>query len=148
MPHGSEKELCPAPLLPPWLFRNANFSLITGVGALLGAILFTVMTFLPIYLQDAQGNTASQASMLLPNSLASMVVNMAVGRIITKTGSYKVFVIGNAASCTVGVFLLGLMTPGSGSRLRAYRMAASEIPTRCETRMNATRRRTSRLYRR
>ncbi|MFF0383305.1 MDR family MFS transporter [Streptomyces sp. NPDC004286] len=114
-----------APVLPPWLFRNPNFSLITGIGVVLGAVLFTVMTFLPIFMQDGQGFSASRASvLLLPNSAASLLTNMTVGRIITKTGRYKIFITGGAALCTVGVAMLSQLTPGSSL---AYLWSATVI---------------------
>jgi EmrB/QacA subfamily drug resistance transporter len=102
------------PVLPPRLFRNGNFSVITGVGLGLGALMFSVMTFLPMFMQEAQGASASDASLLLlPNSLAMMATNITAGRIISKTGRYKVFVVGGAALATASMVLLARMSSDS-----------------------------------
>jgi len=100
------------PMLPPRLFTNRNFSRITAVGFGLGALMYSLLTFLPIFMQEAQDRSAADASLLLlPNSLAMMITNIVVGRTITRTGSYKIFVVGGAVAAGLSTLLLSRMTP-------------------------------------
>ncbi|SHN16399.1 MDR family MFS transporter [Actinacidiphila paucisporea] len=100
----------PEPIMPLRIFRNANFSLISGVGFLVGFTMFGAMTFLPLYQQTVQGASATNSGLLLlPMLLAMMAVSMVAGRVTTSTGRYKIFPIVGGALITVGLFLLSTM---------------------------------------
>lgn len=104
------------PVLPLGLFRNGNFSLVTGIGLMVGAIMFAVMTFLPMFLQTAQGASASNAGLLLiPNFAAMMVTNMVVGRTISKTGRYKAITVSGAALALAGMLMMSQMSTDTSS---------------------------------
>ncbi|MET9535594.1 MDR family MFS transporter [Streptomyces sp. NPDC006649] len=112
------------PVLPLGLFRNANFSLATVIGFLLGAMMFAVMTFLPLFQQAAQGASPTYAGLqLLPVFLAMMVANVVVGRVITSSGKYKVFVIGGGALATAGLVLLSMLEPDTSRLFSSAAMA-------------------------
>ncbi|MFC6886561.1 MULTISPECIES: MDR family MFS transporter [Actinomadura] len=103
------------PVLPLGLFRDANFSLVTGIGFLLGFAMFGAMTFLPLFQQTVQGASASGSGMLgMPMFLAMVAVNMVVGPFITRTGRYKAFIVGGAALLAAGLALLATMDTGTG----------------------------------
>ncbi|CAG7615194.1 MDR family MFS transporter [Actinacidiphila bryophytorum] len=100
----------PEPIMPLRIFRNANFSLISAIGFLVGFTMFGAMTFLPLYQQTVQGASATNSGLLLlPMLLAMMAVSMVAGRVTTSTGRYKIFPIVGGALITVGLVLLSMM---------------------------------------
>ncbi|MFI0900730.1 MDR family MFS transporter [Streptomyces sp. NPDC020983] len=100
----------PEPIMPLRIFRNANFSLVSVIGFLVGFTMFGAMTFLPLYQQTVQGASATNSGLLLlPMLLAMMVVSMVAGRVTTATGRYKIFPIVGGALITVGLWLLSTM---------------------------------------
>jgi EmrB/QacA subfamily drug resistance transporter len=108
------ERLAAEPMLPPRLFANPNFARITAAGFGLGALMYSLLTFLPIFMQEAQNRGAANASLLLlPNSLTMMVSNIAIGRTITRTGRYKIFAVGGAFASAVSTLLLARMSPGT-----------------------------------
>ncbi|MFE2185093.1 MDR family MFS transporter [Streptomyces sp. NPDC059455] len=98
------------PVLPLHIFRNLNFSLVTGIGFLTGFVMFGSTTFLPLYQQTVQGATATNSGLLLlPMLLGMLVVSLVAGRVTTSTGKYKIFPIVGGLLITVGMFLLSTM---------------------------------------
>ncbi|MGC5012372.1 MDR family MFS transporter [Streptosporangium sp. DT93] len=98
------------PILPLHVFRDRNFTLISGVGFLLGFAMFGAINFLPLFQQTVQGATATNSGLLLlPMMGASMVVSLFVGRAITKTGRYKAYPVLGGAIMAVAMWLLSLM---------------------------------------
>src|SRR5439155_12409095 len=97
----------PEPIIPLGLFANRNFSLISGVGFLLGFAMFGAINFLPLYQQTVQGSSATNSGLLLlPMMGAAMVVFLFVGQTITRTGRYKAFPVIGGIVMTVAMFLL------------------------------------------
>ncbi|MFD8330609.1 MDR family MFS transporter [Streptomyces lydicus] len=98
------------PVLPLHIFRNSNFSLVTLIGFLVGFVMFGSMTFLPLFQQTVQGASATNSGLLLlPMLLSMMVVSLFAGRVTTRTGKYKVFVVVGGGLITAGLALLSLM---------------------------------------
>ncbi|GAA0832426.1 MDR family MFS transporter [Streptosporangium amethystogenes subsp. fukuiense] len=98
------------PIMPLNVFRDRNFSLISGVGFLLGFAMFGVINFLPLFQQTVQGATATNSGLLLlPMMGASMVVSLFVGRAITRTGKYKLYPVLGGVIMAIGMWLLSLM---------------------------------------
>jgi EmrB/QacA subfamily drug resistance transporter len=97
----------PEPILPLKVLANRNFALISGVGFLLGFAMFGALSFLPLYQQTVQGASATNSGfLLLPIMAGAMVVSIVVGRLITKTGRYRVFPIVGGVVLTGAVLLL------------------------------------------
>jgi EmrB/QacA subfamily drug resistance transporter len=97
----------PEPILPLQLFAVRNFSLISGVGFLLGFAMFGAINFLPLYQQTVQGSSATNSGLLLlPMMGAAMVVSLFVGQAITRTGRYKVFPVAGGVVMAVAMYLL------------------------------------------
>jgi EmrB/QacA subfamily drug resistance transporter len=108
----------PEPILPLNLFTNRNFSLVSAIGFLLGFAMFGAINFLPLYQQTVQGASATNSGLLLlPMMLAAMVVSLFVGRVITRTGRYKIFPVIGGVGMAVGTWLLSLQDAGT-SRLQ------------------------------
>ncbi|MFJ2033088.1 MDR family MFS transporter [Streptosporangium sp. NPDC087985] len=98
------------PIMPLNVFRNRNFSLISGVGFLLGFAMFGAINFLPLFQQTVQGASATNSGLLLlPMMGSAMVVSLFVGRAITKTGKYKIYPVLGGVIMAVAMWLLSMM---------------------------------------
>lgn len=103
------------PVLPLRLFRDRNFSLVGVVGFLLGLVIFIVMTFVPLYQQAVQGASPTASGLLLLPMLGSLsLVNVIAGKIINRTGRYRVLLLVGGALLTVGMLLLSRSGPDTG----------------------------------
>ncbi|WP_326562705.1 MDR family MFS transporter [Micromonospora sp. NBC_01796] len=95
------------PILPLNLFTNRNFAVISAVGFLLGFAMFGAMNFLPLFQQTVQGASATNSGLLLlPLMFGMLVVSIIAGRMITKTGRYRIYPIIGGVAMTAGMALL------------------------------------------
>ena len=79
-------------ILPLRLFKDKTFSLISIVGIITGAGMFGGLAMLPLYLQIVGGSSPTKAGLeLLPLTLGIMTGSIISGRVISKTGKYKIF---------------------------------------------------------
>ncbi|MGK5630610.1 MDR family MFS transporter [Streptomyces sp. URMC 123] len=102
------------PVLPLGIFRDANFSLATVIGFLVGFTMFGAVMFLPLYQQAVQGASATNSGLLLlPMLLGMLVISLVAGRVTTRTGKYRMFPIVGGALMVVGMFLLAQMDTGT-----------------------------------
>jgi EmrB/QacA subfamily drug resistance transporter len=80
------------PIIPPRLFRSSTFSLVAASGFLIGATMFGAIVFLPVFLQLVTGASATEAGLLMTPLMGGMIVSSVIsGRLITRTGRYKIF---------------------------------------------------------
>lgn len=102
------------PLIPLRLWRNPVFSVATGLEFLVGFSMFGAIIFLPLYLQTVGRATATNSGLLiLPLMVGLMTTSIGSGKLITKTGRYKIFPILGTATSAVGLFLLSTMDVGT-----------------------------------
>ena len=102
------------PLIPLRLWRNPVFSVATGLEFLVGFSMFGAIIFLPLYLQTVGRATATNSGLLiLPLMVGLMATSIGSGKIITRTGRYKIFPILGTATSAVGLFLLSTMNVGT-----------------------------------
>ena len=95
------------PILPLDLFKNHTFTLTSIIGFIIGAGMFGAIIMLPLYLQIVQGATATEAGLkLIPLMLGILTVTITSGRIITKTGKYKIFPILGTVAMSIGLLLM------------------------------------------
>jgi EmrB/QacA subfamily drug resistance transporter len=105
----------PEPIIPLRLWRNPVFSVATGLEFLVGFSMFGAIVFLPLYLQTVGHASATNSGLLiLPLMLGLMTSSIVSGRLITRTGRYKVFPVWGTAIMAVGVWLLSTMGVGTG----------------------------------
>ncbi|MQY38719.1 putative multidrug resistance protein MdtD [Streptomyces sp. RB17] len=85
-------------LIPMRLFRSAVFSKMSLLSVLIGMGMFGGMMMVPLYLQIVKGVSPTKSGLLMLPLMVGMIAGtIVVGRIIQKTGKYKVFpVIGSA----------------------------------------------------
>ena len=103
------------PVLPVRLFRIPTFSVSTMVSFIVGVAMFGSIGFLPLYMQAVTGASATASGLALFPMMGGVIVSsMLAGRMITKTGKYKVWPVTGTGVATVGLVLLstiGAHTP-------------------------------------
>jgi predicted MFS family arabinose efflux permease len=101
----------PEPLLPLTLFHNQVFRVGTAISFVVGASMFGAIVYLPLYLQVVTSASATDSGLLiLPLMFGLLTTSIVSGRIITRTGRYKVWPVVGLAVAAVGMFLLSTMT--------------------------------------
>jgi EmrB/QacA subfamily drug resistance transporter len=102
------------PLIPLRLWNGPIFPVATGLEFLVGLAMFGAIFFMPLYLQTVGGASAENSGLLiLPLMLGLMTSSITSGRIITRTGKYKVFPVVGTAVMTVGLYLMSRMGVGT-----------------------------------
>jgi EmrB/QacA subfamily drug resistance transporter len=103
------------PILPLRLFRDRGFAIPVVISFLVGFALFGTLTYLPAYLQVAQGISASRAGLVVTALMAAVLTTTVLsGRLITRTGRYKAYPVVGAAMSAAGLALLATWSSGSG----------------------------------
>ncbi len=105
------ERVAPEPILPLRLLANDTFRITSGIGFLTGGIMFGVLIFLPQYLQLVRGVSATASGLLmLPMLGGVMFTSIVSGRLITRFGRYKGFVVSGTFIGTGGMVLLGQLS--------------------------------------
>jgi MFS family permease len=95
------------PILPLELFRNRVFTVASVIGFIVGLALFGAVTYLPLYLQNVKGHTASNAGLLMTPMMAGVLItSITSGQLISRYGRYRPFPIAGTAITTCGLVLL------------------------------------------
>lgn len=95
------------PIMPMYLFKNRNFLLTLGASLALGIAMFGAVEYIPTYFQMSLGVSATVAGLLIiPMMGALLVVSIVTGRVVSKTGRYKPYVVAGTAIVALGLFLL------------------------------------------
>ena len=111
------------PIIPLSLFRNSVFSVTNAVGFLIGAVMFGVTIYIPLYLQTVHGASPTGSGLqLLPLIVGMLIAFITSGRAVSSTGRYKIFPIVGTAIMTLGIYLLSLMGPNTGLPLSSVYM--------------------------
>lgn len=94
-------------ILPLRLFKDKTFSYVSVVGIITGAGMFGGLAMLPLYLQIVGGSSPTKAGLeLLPLTLGIMTGSIISGRVISKTGKYKIFPVIGTVLLTITLFLM------------------------------------------
>src|SRR6185312_5616034 len=112
------------PLLPPRLFRNNVVALGNLMAFLTGAASVGATIFLPLFLQVVIGASASNSGLLiLPLMLGITVGAIATGRLVRRTGRYKLYpIVGFAVAAAAFLAMVGV-TPATPPLLYGTVMA-------------------------
>jgi EmrB/QacA subfamily drug resistance transporter len=111
------------PIIPLKLFRNRTFSAASGVGFIIGFAMFGAIVYLPLYLQTVHGASPTASGLELLPLVAGMLCTFIVsGRLVTRTGRYKVFPIVGSAVLTGGLALLSRLGPHTTFTMAAVYM--------------------------
>ncbi|MEI7719884.1 MAG: MDR family MFS transporter [bacterium] len=95
------------PIMPPALFKNNVFRVSSLLALFSGMAMFAAIIFLPEYQQLVRGYSATKSGLLmLPLIFGLLVASISSGRIISRTGSYRLFPIFGTLTTAFGLFLL------------------------------------------
>jgi EmrB/QacA subfamily drug resistance transporter len=102
----------PEPVLPLSLFRNRIIAVASIAGALAGAAMFGVTSFVPLFVQGVRGGSATEAGLVIaPLSLAWPAGSIISGRLIVRFGYRPSTLVGGVCLALGG---LVLATVGEG----------------------------------
>lgn len=108
----------PEPLLPMRLFSSSIFSVSSVLGFLTGVALFVGAIFLPLFLQVVLGASATNSGLLLLPLTAGIVIgSIGSGRVISRTGRYRVWPIWGLGFSMVGMLMLSKITAETSTAL-------------------------------
>ncbi|HLI73139.1 MAG TPA: MDR family MFS transporter [Acidimicrobiales bacterium] len=106
----------PEPLLPPRLFRSDIFTVAIGMQFLQAMAMFGAIVFVPFYLQLAQGISPTDSGLLLLPFMGGMLVmSIASGQLVTRTGRYKIFPLMGTTLTALGMWLLTTVNAGTSN---------------------------------
>lgn len=101
-----------SPVIPLRLFKNSVFTLSTFSAMLLAMAMFSALTYLPVYVQGVLGANATVSGIvLMPMSIVQILTGIIIGRIITRTGHYKEFMIVGVIIMAAGMLMLAFLQP-------------------------------------
>src|SRR4051812_23669624 len=104
----------PEPLVPLGLFRMRTFAVSSLAALGIGAVLFGITIYVPVYMQGVlQASATSSGVVLIPLSLGWVVASFISGQLITKTGRYKVYPVLGSTLVLAGCLLLTQVGVGS-----------------------------------
>jgi EmrB/QacA subfamily drug resistance transporter len=111
------------PMLPMRLFSNPVFTVCSVLSFIVGFAMLGAMTFLPTYLQYVDGDSATISGVrTLPMVIGLLAASIFSGNVVSKTGRYRIFPIVGSLVMALGLYLLSLMGPSSGTWLESLYM--------------------------
>jgi EmrB/QacA subfamily drug resistance transporter len=123
-----EARVAVAPIIPLHLFRDRTFALATAASVLIGVVMFGATVYLSQYFQIARGMSPTHAGLMTVFMVGGLVVSsMATGRVISRTGTWKRYLVGGMVAVVVGIGLLGRIDATTPLRVLAVDMAVLGI---------------------
>ena len=96
------------PIIPLRLFRDRTTSLATFASVMIGVAMFGSTVFLQQYFQIAHGMSPTHAGLMSVAMVGGLFVSsIGTGRVITRTGRWKRYLVGGMVLVIVGLGLLG-----------------------------------------
>ncbi len=109
--------------MPLTLFRVHAFWTTTLASFLIAMSFMGVVTFLPLYLQLGLGVPATKSGVaILPMMFGLVLSSGFAGRMVSKTGHYKRYMIAGAVCLIAGILLMAMMGRGADVMQVAWRM--------------------------
>jgi EmrB/QacA subfamily drug resistance transporter len=98
------------PLVPLRLFGDRTVVLAVIASVAVGIAMFGTTVFLSQYMQIARGKSPTESGLLtIPMVVGLFLASTIVGRIVTRTGRYKRWMVAGAISLTTGLALMGTL---------------------------------------
>ena len=95
------------PIIPLGLFRSRTVTLATVASIAVGLAMFGAALFLSLYFQIGRGQSPTVAGLMtLPIVLGQVLSSTVVGRLITRTGRWKRYLVGGSVSLAIGIALM------------------------------------------
>ena len=104
-----------SPIVPVSLFGDRTFTLSNLTGFTVGIAMFGAIMFVPLFVQAAQGASATASGLVLaPLMLAMIATSVGSGQVITRTGRYRWALRTGPVVMLLGFVLLALLDETSG----------------------------------
>jgi EmrB/QacA subfamily drug resistance transporter len=104
---AAERRIGDDALLPLRFFQNGVFSLVSVISLVVGMAMFGAIAMLPLYLQIVKGVSPTGSGLrMLPLIGGLIVASIGSGRLIAKTGRYKVFPLIGGVAMIAGLALM------------------------------------------
>jgi predicted MFS family arabinose efflux permease len=105
------------------LFRISVFANICLIMLLFGAAFFGAIIYVPTFAQQVLGFSATNSGViLLPMVIGLTLASVSMGRLVNKTGKYKIIVVAGLIVATLGVLSLSGLTQQSNYWDLAWRI--------------------------
>lgn len=109
-----QEQRAPEPMLPLSLFRERLIAVCSLGNVILGALLYSITAYVPVFAQGVLGGTAVDAgTVLTPILIGWPLASLIVGRYMMRFG-YRSFAIGGSALLLAGGVMLALVDAGTG----------------------------------
>ncbi|KQV18700.1 transporter [Kitasatospora sp. Root187] len=119
----ASQKRAPEPVLPLRVFATGNYKMASIMVCAAGAAMFGATLYLPVFQQSVQGADATSSGLLLLPMVAPIaLVSNIVGKVMSRTGKYKIFPIVGSACLSVGLFLLSTMDTDTSRLLTSLYM--------------------------
>ncbi len=116
------------PILPLHLFRIPTFRVAVLAYFVVSMAFLGVVMFMPLFMQVVQGVSATDSGLsMLPLMAGFMASGITCGRLVTRTGRYKPFMVAGGLVLIVGVVLMTQIGPDTTVRDLAWRMAITGV---------------------
>lgn len=115
-------------IMPLNLFRNRVFVITNLTSFVIGMSFLGVIMFMPLFMQVVLGvNATNSGFSMFPLMLGLMSGSIVSGRMVSRNGHYKPYLVGGAFVLLIGVFLLSRIGPETGLLDLALRMVVVGI---------------------
>jgi MFS family permease len=102
-----EAKVAVDPIIPMRLFKDRTISLATFASVMIGVAMFGSTVYLSQYFQIARGMTPTEAGLMSIAMVGGLFLSSIVtGRIITRTGRWKRYLVGGMVFVVIGLALL------------------------------------------
>lgn len=103
-----------APILPPRILRNRTILVCLGLSLVVGAGLFSVVAYVPTYVQMAF-RTSATISGLVPMAtvLGMLVSSLLTGWLVSRSGRYRLYPVAGTAIAALGLVAMALLPAGA-----------------------------------
>jgi EmrB/QacA subfamily drug resistance transporter len=99
-----------SPVLPLSLFRNDIVTISNSIGFIMNAGMMGALIYLPFYVQGVEGISPTYSGYVtMPMSIAMVVLSAYIGKMITKTGKYKIYAIAGMPIMIAGMVIMAYM---------------------------------------
>lgn len=115
-------------ILPLHLFRIKTFRIAVLALFVVSMSFLGVVMFMPLYMQVVQGINAIESGLALLPLMGGLIVSGTLcGRLVTRTGRYKPFMVAGGILLTLGVLALSAIGPDTSNRDLAWRLALTGV---------------------
>lgn len=109
-----EARVAAEPVIPLRLFRDRTTALATAASVMIGVAMFGATVYLSQYFQLARGMSPTEAGLMSIAMVGGLLLSSIVsGRVITRTGLWKRWLVGGMVFVIAGLALLGTIDAGT-----------------------------------